>query len=388
MATIRIYLDKRKPRQDGTCPLRLAINHHQDTAFITLGQYVNPAKWDARAQKAVGSAGRSLNVYLLNRLNIYTEALREVTASTDYSPNVSASELRDLLQRHLDPQEEHGPLFVDILKKIIETRTTNSTMRVYGALLANVQKFDPEVGGLALDDITRDWVYRFGVWLQKKGLSHNTRTEYISRLLSVYHYALDNELTTRYPFRRMKLRREATIKRNLSPDALRSVFEAKVKPVSQKWVDTFKLSFLLIGMNFSDMMGAKSTDVHNGRLEFHRRKTRRLYSIKIEPEAWAIIRKYSGGQHLLDLTPKGAVSRSAISCANNVLDRIIPGLTTYWARHSWATIAASLDIPKDTIAHALGHGGNTVTDVYIDFDMAKVDEANRRVIDWVLYGKR
>ncbi len=58
-----------------------------------------------------------------------------------------------------------------------------------------------------------------------------------------------------------------------------------------------------------------------------------------------------------------------------------PALSTYYARHSWATIAASLDIPKETIAAGLGHGGNTVTDIYIDFDMKKVDAANRRVID-------
>lgn len=37
---------------------------------------------------------------------------------------------------------------------------------------------------------------------------------------------------------------------------------------------------------------------------------------------------------------------------------------------------------------ALGHGGNSVTDIYIDFDRRKVDEANRRVLDWVLYGRR
>lgn len=53
-----------------------------------------------------------------------------------------------------------------------------------------------------------------------------------------------------------------------------------------------------------------------------------------------------------------------------------------------STVAASLDIPRDTIAAALGHGGNTVTDIYIDFDQRKVDEANRQVLDWVLYGKR
>jgi integrase len=63
-------------------------------------------------------------------------------------------------------------------------------------------------------------------------------------------------------------------------------------------------------------------------------------------------------------------------------------VTTYWARHSWATIAASLDIPDDTIALALGHAGaNSTTSIYIERDRRKIDAANRRVIDWVLYNK-
>ena len=68
---------------------------------------------------------------------------------------------------------------------------------------------------------------------------------------------------------------------------------------------------------------------------------------------------------------------------------MFPNLTTYWARHSWATIAASLDIPNETIAAALGHGyGNRITAIYIDFDKAKIDDANRKVLDWVFYGTR
>lgn len=69
-------------------------------------------------------------------------------------------------------------------------------------------------------------------------------------------------------------------------------------------------------------------------------------------------------------------------------DPLFPHITTYWARHSRATIAAELDIPKETIAAALGHGGNSVTDVYIRFDERKIDEANRRVLDYVLYNKK
>ena len=67
---------------------------------------------------------------------------------------------------------------------------------------------------------------------------------------------------------------------------------------------------------------------------------------------------------------------------------VIQKLTSYYARHSWATVAAELDIPKETIAAGLGHGGNSVTDIYIDFDMKKVDAANRQILDYVFYGKQ
>ena len=61
-----------------------------------------------------------------------------------------------------------------------------------------------------------------------------------------------------------------------------------------------------------------------------------------------------------------------------------PDITAYWSRHTWATIAASLDIPIETISAALGHFyGSPTTAIYIAFDQRKVDDANRRVIDYV-----
>lgn len=161
--------------------------------------------------------------------------------------------------------------------------------------------------------------------------------------------------------------------------------------------NSFRLIFLLIGINIIDL--CKLRTINNGRVEFYRSKTNRLYSIKVEPEAMEIINKYKGTEHLIDILDQHKNHRSYTGILNKTLKEVgtlandknskpvFPQLTTYWARHSWATIAASLEIPKETIAAALGHGGNTVTDIYIDFDRKKVDEANRRVIDWVLYGK-
>ena len=56
----------------------------------------------------------------------------------------------------------------------------------------------------------------------------------------------------------------------------------------------------------------------------------------------------------------------------------------YWARHSWATIAFSIGISKDVISLALGHSnGSQVTSIYINPDLKQIDNANRRVIDYV-----
>ena len=74
--------------------------------------------------------------------------------------------------------------------------------------------------------------------------------------------------------------------------------------------------------------------------------------------------------------------------ARNGLQKMIPldkKLSWYWARYSWATYAADLDIPKDTISEALGHShGAKVTGIYIKYNRDKVDAANRKVIDYVL----
>ena len=58
---------------------------------------------------------------------------------------------------------------------------------------------------------------------------------------------------------------------------------------------------------------------------------------------------------------------------------------TYTARHTWATLAAELDIPDETISLGMGHStGNRVTNIYINRNQKKVDEANRKVIDYLV----
>ena len=64
-------------------------------------------------------------------------------------------------------------------------------------------------------------------------------------------------------------------------------------------------------------------------------------------------------------------------------------ITFHWCRHTWATIAYNeCGISEDIIAQALGHASShTTTSIYINRNAKLVDDANRKVLDWVLYGK-
>jgi hypothetical protein len=172
----------------------------------------------------------------------------------------------------------------------------------------------------------------------------------------------------------------------------------------EKYRDMFSLMFYLMGINMIDL--AKLTEIQHGRLDFNRSKTGHLYSMKVEPEAMELFRKYHGTKHLLfildrwtndeffrrkmnkELQMMGPVTILPGHGGKRVYESLFPKLTTYWARHTWATIASELDIPDRVIAEALGHEyGNKITNIYIRFDIKKVDRANRKVLDWVLYGE-
>lgn len=301
-----------------------------------------------------------------------------------------------------DEDSETGS-FVRHFLKFMDSKTNPGTKGVYKHTLDRIRLFDPLIDRKSFEDINLQWLTNFEAFCAKTACK-NARNIHLRNIRAVFNNALDFEVTTAYPFRRFKIRPEATRKRSLTVEELRRLFDYPVEEYAEIYRDCFKLIFMLCGINTVDLHGLKAI-TKDGRIEYKRAKTRRLYSIKVEPEAMEIIQKYKGTTGLLCIADRWSDSRNFRHQLNKALQRIgeverkgrggkkivtsaFSEISSYWARHTWATIAASLDIPKDTIAAALGHGGNTVTDIYIDFDQKKVDAANRRVLDWVLYGKR
>lgn len=415
MIKVHYYLDVRGVADGCPAPLKLDFAHKYKHAQLAVGVRVLPSQWDAKAQKVRGSmSDESTNLFLLQTMARVSEIILKLTNAGDLV-GLSAVEVKNRVASELRPDAGADNLFLARFRSYASLCKSQRTREIYQVTIKKVLTFDSHAESLSFEMVSKDWLSRFEAWLGSEAggcPSVNARSIHLRNVRAVFNDAIDNGVTAWYPFRTFKVKTEATKKRAVAVEVLRSLFSYPVT-WQEQYVDAFKLSFCLIGINLVDLLALNADQLVDGRLSYRRSKTGRLYDIKVEPEAAALIEKYHG--HLGRLLSWGEnrkhyttftyqMCRGLKSIGSTVKEwrtdelgvyrevevfrPAFPMLSSYVARHSWATIAASLDVPKDVIAHALGHGGSSVTDIYIDFDLRKVDEANRRVLDWVFYGKK
>ena len=313
--------------------------------------------------------------------------------------DISDKELKSKIDVCIGMKREVTNTIADYIRQYAELAKSDSTKTSYLYSARVIEEYDPKA---MLPDVDRRWLEMCDKWMAvEKEMKINTRSIHMRNLRAVFNWCIDNEYTTNYPFRRFSIKTEKTKKRNLTIEQLRDVLHYHPTISGHEYYrDIFMLLFYLIGINISDLMDLKHEDLVNGRIEYRRKKTGRLYSVKVEPEAMEIIKKYKGKKYLLNcrevhphlhtfinqqLKSMGEIKEVGQGGRHELIKPLLPrDVSTYWARHTWATIASSLDIPKETISEALGHEiGSSTTSIYIEFDLRKVDEANRKIIDFV-----
>lgn len=380
---LSLYLDTRHGKD--LSPLKFAIRKKNSAVYLPTNISLAPGQWDARAQRVVKHPSRAAyNNYLMRRYLDIEAALLDMQG-------MSLADIRAaLLARFYEPEKpKEANLLLAYFERVMNSRRSENSRRSYATTLSALRAWCPSLASVALEDVNRQWLDNFTAWCAARGNCLNTRGLYLRCIRAVFNAALDDEVTTAYPFRRYKIKTEPSMKRSLEIPALRSLWALHPAGTLESFaIDMFRLIFLLMGINVKDLFNLKLDNYSGGRLSYRRAKTGHLYDIKVEPEAAALIERYRSpeGVWLLDLHERYSDLRSANMRINAALHRL-PGfeqLTTYWARHSWATAAAELDVPKEVIAEGLGHSSGSVTDIYIRFDRSKVDAANRRVIDAVV----
>ena len=324
-------------------------------------------------------------------------ALRKIMSAVELycltHDNVSDARAREDLEEIIGYKKRNrgGELSSYIARYMEEHRQRPNTIELYARTRTRVEEFSP---GVLLTAVDSRWVERFDTWMERRGLRPNSRSIYLRNVRAVIKWANRHEPICPDPFARYTICKEDTVHKALT---MRQLLDLYTYQPMEQWQefsrDLFMLSFYLVGVNLADLMAMTPDNVVDGRLVYRRLKTGRRYSVKIEPEAGALLAKYRGKKKLLSFAENSSYNAVKVR-VNRGLKRIggtggkkadgmLPQYVCYYsARHTWATVAYSIGIPSGTISDGLGHEhGSAVTFGYIDIDTRLVDEANRRVID-------
>lgn len=418
---IKWYLDLRRTSDEGKGRLYMVIYNNGTAAQIATGLMLHKNEFEAGKVVGVPMAGKLTQMLGIKRAKLQLD-IEELAVSGYEVDKMKAAEIKKavMAKRGNDGEEGNGEdkgagsetAFGTFAEKFIARRGKEKTRQVYEMTLRKMGGYC-DVGRLRFADISVGWLRDFEQWLGET-CSVNTRGIHLRNIRAVMNAAIDEGVVPAdlYPFRRFKIKKEETMKRSLSVGDLRRLRDYPCEGWQRKYVDVFMLSFYLAGINLVDLMGLPPLGA-DGVIRYRRSKTGVLCQLSVPPEARAIIERYRGERHLLwfgerlkpgaegwhdwlhrfneglqKVGPSGYMYvRRKGQCGGKqrvkVYNALFPELTSYWARHTWATLAAEIDVPDAVIDAALGHRSPCrMADIYIRRDARKVDEAVRRVIEY------
>lgn len=283
--------------------------------------------------------------------------------------------------------------FKDCTKGFMEEKANEwsiKTTLMYETILASVGEFQ---SNLRMKGITPDFLRQYENHLNSEKKSISTKGIYLRQIRAVCNYAIRKKYITRekYPFTNFSVPAAQKNKRALSNDDLKSLIEYKTEVTEeQKAIDFWTFSYLGNGMNFKDITMLRYSDIKGENIKFYRSKTRstnkgeqKEISIFLLPRMLEIIQRWgsvnkTGKEYIFPILHDGMSAREEnaaiaqfVKTTNKYLKQVTDSLewtnkvTTYFARHSYATRLKRAGVPISYISDSLGHVNIATTENYL-----------------------
>lgn len=348
MATVGFYLDTRREKKDGTFPIKLQVRHKGQIMLCT-DFCATPETWMGTEYNKSAKNYKAKNVAIRNLIN-RVEMLLVILDDNQKLKGMSDKALKEHILKSIK-NESTCKTFVSYIDEFIATKSKENTIVLYKVTKNKILAYDPTC---TFETMTRKWLESFNKWLKDTGIKTNSISIHLRNIRAVFNHAIDNEETELYPFRKFTIEREETRKRSLKPEQLITLRDFNGEQYQKEYQDIFMLMFYLIGINAIDLFNLKQ--IVDGRIEYKREKTGKLYSIKVEPEAMEILNRYKGNKFLLNtleandynyrkymaamnrgLQKLGKFERKGLG-GKKIRDILFPGITSYWAKHNELSI--------------------------------------------------
>lgn len=400
MATIRLKF-RASSVADAEGTLYYQVIHKRSVKWISTGYHIYQCEWDVQTENIVilhDSERKAELLLMKSTIDCELKKRKEIISNMERAnDDFSLSELCAVFSKLTTCKT----VFTFLQKQISrqEQMLRLGTAKNYTSAYMRFKEFR-KGGDLTFEQLSPNMIEEYEAWLTNRGLKQNTIRFYLRTLNALFGKAANEQLLVenRSLFSRVHLSYVRTAKRAISETDIRTIQKMQFTRGSIMAFarDIFMFSFYMRGMPFVDIAFLKKSDLKNGMLSYCRRKTNQHLIVAWENELQEIVERYA---HLTEHSPymlpiikktDGTEYRQYQQMQENVnraLKRIgssiglkIP-LTTYVARHSWASIARNMNVPICVISEGMGHQSYKTTQVYLDsLDTSKINEANRSII--------
>jgi len=391
-------LIRNKATSEGKLPLVLRITANRKVKTIQL-DLVNPAtKWNK-------AKGRFLN----NKAgNLWLEKLEkritDIILESKVNGNSLSLEEFERLFKGESRLTTNAIEFFNMLQKEQENSYKMSNAKAYKDTIKALKDFGGET--ILFEEITPDYLYKWEVFLRSKRNSNGGIAFKMRELRAMINKAIERRIidVSSYPFKEYKISKLKLNpqKRALSQEEFNRFKEVDLSnyPPLKEAHDYFMFSFYTRGMNFIDMMLLKKSNINNNRIYYKRSKTGKSFNIEVLEPVKKILDKYE--QNLLEspyvfpillkenMTPRQIQNRrhKVLSRYNRKLKDIgeladIKGvITSYVARHTFATLLKRNQVSVEVISEMMGHHSPEITMTYLkEFDNEVLDKEAIKLLD-------
>ncbi len=402
MVYYKLILDTRRKRTDNIYPVVIRITFNRTHSTITTGVRLKEQHWDSVSQlvNKNNQNFQTINKSISETYLKVQRAILKLHESNEFSFDSLRLELSDKPIVKLKPitfQQFSNQL----IRELHQINKTGNAL-IYQTASNRLQNYANN-DNLTFNDINYTFLEGFKRQLITENVKQNSISNYLRTIRAIYNRAIKAKIIDRahYPFTEVTIKTERTAKRAVLINDIQKLYNLQLKENSREWHarNYFFLSFSLIGISFSDMAYLKPSNIVQGRLVYRRRKTHKEYSIKLTSTAQDIINRYQGKneKYIIHILPGNIIEDSLIAkryirqwikTTNKWMNKLgeecglTELLTTYVARHTWATTAKRMGFSNELIAEAMGHEyGNKITNIYLDnFEQSVIDELNEKVI--------
>ena len=397
--TVKVLCYRSKTLSNGEHPLMVCVCKDGKRKYQSLGISVKAEWWDFKTNLPKGRCPNRERIILLinEKINeIQKAALDKRIAGKDFTAAtlIESTSSKDSSHKTVG---EYYLTYIQNLKKEKRIRYAGMLEVSYNSFI----KFNRHLD-IPFSDIDVAWLKKYELWMKEQNLSVSTISTRIRHLRAVFNLAITEHSIKNdcYPFHTYKVSKlnRQTPKRAITKKDVMKIMRYQGKSDMECLaIDVFVFSYLNAGINFIDIAKLKHSNIIGNHLIYNREKTKKLINVPLQTKALEIIAKYQSDKSPYLFPILSPFHKTEVQVANRlhkVLAKInkhlkeigeklnlpIP-LTTYVARHSYATVLKRAGVSTSIISESLGHSSERVTQIYLDsFDNEQIDEAMKNLL--------